>query len=379
MSDDLRFMSIALKLARRGLGNTCPNPAVGCVITRMGSIVSRGWTAPGGRPHAEVVALRSAGAAAAGSTVYVTLEPCCHYGVTGPCVDELISAGVRRVVIAANDPDARVSGMGARALTKAGIEVKFGVMQRQAEALNVGFFHSKIRKRPFIAVKLATTLDGKIALPQIGERWITNELTRRWVHKQRSMYGGIMVGSNTVIADNPMLDCRLPGLEQYSPLRIVIDRSGKLCTHHRIVATAGVVPTYIVTDNYKHRIHGDVKYITVDTEQDFLRDVMRRLTWDLGITRLFVEGGGRLVTELLKRQLVDRLIWCRASRIYGAGVTASIADFDPSLGAPCRFEKVETLMFEDDTVDIFDAIAPVIRNGIYGCCAAQSRGDREQH
>ncbi|ACZ48740.1 riboflavin biosynthesis protein [Anaplasma centrale str. Israel] len=350
MFNDERFMSIALRLARRGLGNTYPNPTVGCVITNgAGSIVGRGWTAMGGRPHAEVVALRHAGEAAAGSTAYVTLEPCCHRGQTGPCTAALINAGVRRVVIAALDPDERVSGKGAKSLSEAGVEVKLGVLQQQAEELNAGFFYSKTRSRPFVTVKLATTLDGKISLPSGDERWITNELTRKWVHKQRAMHDGIMVGSNTVVADDPMLDCRLPGLEEHSPIRIVIDRSGKLRAHHKVVATSDVVPTYIATDNDNHETLCAARYLKVGGKGDFLARTMSALTEELGITRLFVEGGGVLVTELLKRRLVDQFIWCRAAKVCGTGAAESIL----SLDARCHFSRVKTLTFMGDTVEVF--------------------------
>ncbi|ASI47998.1 MAG: bifunctional diaminohydroxyphosphoribosylaminopyrimidine deaminase/5-amino-6-(5-phosphoribosylamino)uracil reductase RibD [Anaplasma ovis] len=357
MFDDERFMSIALRLARRGLGNTYPNPTVGCVVTNStGSIVGRGWTAMGGRPHAEVVALRRAGEAAAGSTVYVTLEPCCHHGQTGPCTTALISAGVRRVVIAALDPDKRVSGKGARFLADSGVEVKLGVLQQQAEELNVGFFYSKTKKRPFITVKLATTLDGKISPPSDGDRWITNELTRRWVHKQRTMHDGIMVGSNTVIVDDPMLDCRLPGLEKCSPIRIVIDRSGKLCSHHKVVATSDVVPTYIATDNDNHEALRAVRYLRIRERGDFLVETMNTLAEELGITRLFVEGGGVLVTELLKRRLVDQFMWCRANKISGSQGVESILNLDGLPAGHCHFSRVKTLTFMEDTVDIFQVL-----------------------
>ena len=356
MFDDERFMSIALRLARRGLGNTYPNPTVGCVVTSStGSIVGRGWTAMGGRPHAEVVALRRAGEAAAGSTVYVTLEPCCHHGQTGPCTAALISAGVRRVVIAALDPDRRVSGKGARFLADSGVEVKLGVLQQQAEELNVGFFYSKTRRRPFITVKLATTLDGKISLPS-DDRWITNELTRRWVHKQRTMYDGIMVGSNTVVVDDPMLDCRLPGLEKCSPIRIVIDRSGKLCSHHKIVATSDIVPTCIATDNDNHEALRAVRYLRIRERGDFLVGTMNVLAEELGITRLFVEGGGVLVTELLKRRLVDQFIWCRANKVCGSKGVESILNLDELPTGHCHFSRVKTLTFMEDTVDIFQVL-----------------------
>ena len=347
-------MSIALRLARRGLGNTWPNPAVGCVVTNAGSIVGRGWTDTGGRPHAEVMALRCAGKAAVGATVYVTLEPCCHHGQTGPCAAALVDAGVREVVIAAYDPDKRVSGQGVRFLMESGLEVKLGVMQQQAAELNAGFFYRIAKGRPYITAKLATTLDGKISLPSNDDRWITGELTRKWVHKQRAMHDGIMVGSNTVVADDPMLDCRLPGLEKHSPVRIIVDRSCKLRTHHTVIGTSDIMPTYIATDNDDYEALHAVRYLKVHKKGDFLTNTITALTEELGITRLFVEGGGVLITELLKRKLIDRFIWCRANKICGAGGVASILDLSSLPRGYCNFTKVQTLVFMDDAVDIFN-------------------------
>ena len=347
-------MSMALTVARRGLGNVYPNPAVGCIITNGGAVVGRGWTLAGGRPHAETVALKNAGGAARGSVVYVTLEPCCHNGVTGPCTTALIQAGVSRVVVAARDPDYRVSGKGVKALLEAGIEVKCGVLQKEAETLNAGFFNSKLLNRPLITVKLATTLDGKISLNQAGSPWITNTFTRRWVHKQRAMNDAIMVGSNTVVKDDPMLDCRLPGLERDSPIRVVIDRSGKLKPQHKLVETASTIPTYVLTDNGDHLRLPNVQYLEVSGGQDFLRSCMHVLTQRLGVTRLFVEGGGILVTELLRRELVDRFIWSRASTISGAGGADAIVNVGLLLGACCEFAKTQSISFMTDTVEIYD-------------------------
>ena len=347
-------MSMALTLARRGLGNVYPNPAVGCVIINAGTVVGRGWTMTGGRPHAEAVALENAGDAARGSVAYVTLEPCCHNGVTGPCTAALIRAGVKKVVISAQDPDCRVSGKGVQALQDAGIEVTCGVLQSEAETLNAGFFNSKLLNRPLVTVKLATTLDGKISLNKAGNQWITNSFTRRWVHKQRAMNDAIMVGSNTVVKDDPMLDCRLPGLERNSPIRVVIDRTGKLQDQHRLVRTASIIPTYVLTDNNRHTRLSHVQYLEVAGGPDFLRNSMQVLTQRLGITRLFVEGGGILVTELLKQELVDRFIWSRANKISGAGGADSIVDVGLLLGARCEFVKTQSLSFMTDTVDIFN-------------------------
>ena len=354
MLDDERFMSLALRLARRGLGNVYPNPAVGCVIVRDKVIVGRGWTVVGGRPHAEVVALEQARGAADGGTAYVTLEPCCHERVTGPCTTALIQAGIKKAVIGVLDPDPRVSGKGIEILKKAGIHVKYGVMIHECEELNAGFFNSKTLARPLITVKLATTLDGKISFGLQGkERWITNDLTRRWIHRQRAMYDAIMVGSNTVLHDDPMLDCRLPGLSRHSPVRIVIDRTGKLKQHHKVVQTANLIPTYIIVENTSKCDLQGVKYVKVSGGEQFLHDAMCALASEIGITRLFVEGGSILVTELLKKRLVDRLIWTRAGKLSGTIGADSILDIGNNSPGGYKLIKTDSMSFHDDTADVF--------------------------
>ena len=368
MTSDTRYMFMALMLARRGLGNVYPNPAVGCVIVRNSIIVGRGWTFTGGRPHAEVVALNNAGNKAEGSTVYVTLEPCCHDGVTGPCTSALINAKVSEVVVAVQDPDPRVSGKGVKILRESGITVRYGVLQQQAEELNAGFFNSRIHKRPLITAKLATTLDGKIAVHGCYDMWITNDLTRKWVHKQRAMYDAILVGSNTVVSDDPMLDCRLSGLEQYSPIRIIIDRSGKLKPSHRLARTARVIPTYVLTDENSQDVIDDVKYIHIPGGPEFLPRAMNVLTTKLGITRLLVEGGGILITELLKKNLVDRFIWTRANKVYGSHSIDAISDLGKLPWNEYKFVKTGAISFGDDTVDIFDIKYGQHRCKDYDCC-----------
>ncbi len=203
--DDKEHMLHALSLARRGLGNTWPNPAVGCVLVRDGHVVGRGWTQPGGRPHAETQALAQAGRAARGAMAYVTLEPCSHYGKTPPCAQSLIDAGVCRVVAALHDPDERVSGRGFRMLEEAGITVSVGVCAQEAERLNAGYFLRQRVGRPWVTLKTATGLDGKIAMKSGESQWITGPSARHRVHRLRAEYDAVAVGIGTVLADNPTL------------------------------------------------------------------------------------------------------------------------------------------------------------------------------
>src|SRR5437868_3594593 len=235
-STDLAMMRAALALARRGLGTTWPNPSVGCVIVKNGHVISRGWTGRGGRPHGETEALRRAGAAAQGATAYVTLEPRSHWGKTPPCSDALIAAWLRRVVIALEDPDPRVAGTGIEALRKAGVAVELGLCAAEAAELNAGFLQRVRFGRPLVTLKLATSLDGRIATAAGESRWITGPPARDRAHLLRATHDAIIVGTATVLADDPQLTCRLPGLADRSPVRIVIDRQLRIPLTARILA-----------------------------------------------------------------------------------------------------------------------------------------------
>ncbi len=202
---DIHFMTLALRVAKRGLGRVAPNPAVGCIIVNNGKIVGRGWTQDGGRPHAEAMAIEQARGFAHEGTAYVTLEPCSHHGKTPPCADALIKAGISRVVVALTDPDERVNGDGVQMLRDAGIEVSTGVCEAEALAANLGFILSKTISRPKVSLKMATTLDGKIASRTGNSQWITDTQARRYGHLLRARYDAIMVGVGTALADDPSL------------------------------------------------------------------------------------------------------------------------------------------------------------------------------
>lgn len=387
MTEDY-FMSIALKLAEKSLGSVAPNPTVGCVIVKDGMVIGEGYTGIGGRPHAEVVALQNAKDLTHGATMYVTLEPCCHFGVTEPCTAEIIKSGIRKVVIAAIDPDSRVSGRGIKALADAGIEVKQGIMQKEAEKLNVGFFTTKKLHRPFIACKIATTLDGKIATFTGDSKWITSEDTRNWIHELRAKYDAIMIGSNTLVSDDPLLTCRLPGLENRSPIRLIIDSQEKLQEEHNIAKTADKITTWVITNREIEKKIKNINYLIVNTPpvipvhrhwdpENFkqlrsenwsstgmtsdrkvcLKDMASKLVSEIGITRLLVEGGGVLITELLKHNLIDRLIICRSGKILGNDATPFIGDLGiQSINNCYRFKKTEVIDFDEDVVELWDRL-----------------------
>ncbi len=317
-------MQAALSLARRGNGQTWPNPAVGCVIVRDGRVVGRATTAPGGRPHAEPQALAMAGAQARGATVYVTLEPCCFHGRTPPCTDALIAAGVARVVVGVRDPDLRVNGAGLARLRAAGIAVEEGVLEEEAEDVVAGFFSRVRRGRPLVTLKLASTLDGRIATRTGESQWITGEPARRMAHALRGQHDAILVGVGTVMADNPDLTCRIPGFKPTPMVRVVADSHLRMNLTARLVASAATTPTWVLT-----RQNGDAHLVAAlesagvavirvaDSPAGIdLGGALAALA-ERGITRLLAEGGAQIAAALLRADLVDRLAWFHAPSVMG--------------------------------------------------------------
>ena len=312
---DARLMAAAIRLGGRDLGRTWPNPAVGALIVRDDGdgpvVVGRGWTKPGGRPHAEVVALEEAGSLARGATCYVSLEPCSHYGKTPPCVDALIAAGVVRVVSAIEDPDARVAGRGHGNLRKAGIAVETGLCADEAAHANAGHIMRVRQGRPWVTLKLAVSRDGRIAGPGGKTVAITGEEARGVVHRMRARNDAILVGIDTVLADDPQLTCRLPGMADWSPVRVVLD------THNRMPATArmlgdGIAPVWRVVSDQRADISSqnpstDSRTLAAPVAGDGRLDIGAVLTLlaGEGITRVMVEGGARVAASLAAADLID--------------------------------------------------------------------------
>ena len=322
---DLDAMRGALALARRGLGSVWPNPAVGCVISNQGQVVGRGWTQPGGRPHGETEALRRAGEAARGAVSYVSLEPCCHWGKTPPCVDALVTAGVRRAVVALEDPDPRVAGEGLRRLRAAGLDVEVGLCAEEAAEVNAGFLSRLRLGRPLVTLKFATSLDGRIATASGESQWISGPPARERAHALRASHDAIMVGTGTVVADDPQLTCRLPGLDHRSPVRVVIDRHLRIPPTARLIADARRIPTWVLTlrsaDPARRAgfLAKGVTLIEVDADREGQVDlaVALKALGERGITRLLVEGGAGLAAAFFRARLVDRLIWVHAPLAIG--------------------------------------------------------------
>jgi diaminohydroxyphosphoribosylaminopyrimidine deaminase/5-amino-6-(5-phosphoribosylamino)uracil reductase len=353
-------MRAALGLARRGLGNVWPNPAVGCILMRDGRVAGRGWTQPGGRPHAEAEALGRAGQNARGATAYITLEPCSHQGQTAPCVEALLEAGIARAVIACQDPDPRVSGRGIARLGDGGVEVTTGPCAAEAEEINAGFFLRVRAGRPLVTLKVATSLDGRIAIHDGESKWITGETARAWAHRLRACHDAVMVGIGTALADDPKLTCRLPGLAHRSPVRVVVDSRLRLPLSSQVVAGAREPPTWLITrsdgDERRRRAYAKrgVEVITIDADDHLpmlqvVQELGRR-----GVTRLLVEGGSHIAAALLRQGLVDRLAWFRAPRLIGGdGVAAAAAFGVDRLEDMARFERISVVRAGEDILETY--------------------------
>lgn len=345
---DVEHMRAALALARRGLGSCWPNPSVGCVIVRQGRVVGRAVTAPGGRPHAEPQALAMAGDAARGATAYVTLEPCSHHGQTPPCADALIAAGIARVVIAAGDGDPRVNGAGVARLRAAGIVVEVGLLSAEAQEIGAGFATRVALGRPLVTLKLATTLDGRIATRAGESQWITGEPARKAAHALRGRHDAIMVGVGTVLADDPDLTCRIEGLKKVPMVRVVVDSHLRTKLMARLVSSASQSPTWIVTrdgaDPARRTAMREAGVELIDVAASEMGVDLGQALAALalrGITRLLVEGGASLAAALLRADLVDRLVWFHAPSVMGGdGWPATQAFGTVRLADMPRFERV---------------------------------------
>ena len=354
-------MRAALALARRGLGNTWPNPSVGCVVVKDGRVVGRAITAPSGRPHAEPAALEAAGAAARGGTAYVTLEPCCHWGRTPPCTDALIASGVARVVIATRDPDPRVDGAGIARLRAAGIQVEEGVLQAEADEIAAGFGLRVRHGRPLVTLKLASTLDGRIATRGGESRWITGEAARKAAHALRGRHDAVLVGVGTVLADDPELTCRISGYRPNPIVRVVADSHLRTPLTSRLVRTAQDMPTWMLirpgTGAERRRGFADagVKLIEVAGGSIGVEpaEALRALG-EPGITRVLVEGGAQLAASLLRAGLVDRIAWFHAPAILGADGWPAVQGFGVAiLDAMPRFTRIGETPLGDDMLTEF--------------------------
>jgi diaminohydroxyphosphoribosylaminopyrimidine deaminase/5-amino-6-(5-phosphoribosylamino)uracil reductase len=354
------MMRAALALARRSLGRTWPNPAVGCVLIKDGKVVGRGRTRDGGRPHAEVDALAQAGEAARGATAYVTLEPCSHFGKSPPCADALIKAGVTKVVSAMEDPNPEVHGRGHARLREAGIAVEVGDSAQEAAEINAGFLMRIHDGRPLFHLKIATSLDGHIATASGESKWITGEAARADGHRLRAIHDAVLVGIGTVAADDPDLTSRLPGLAAYSPVRIVLDSKARLAPASKLASTAHQTPVWLLCSRAapaaaRSALHErGVEVIEVAADPGGRVDIAAaaRELGHRGLTRVLIEGGGEIAAAFLKANLVDRLSLYHGGRALGADSRSAVGplglaklDFAP------RFSLISSRVVGGDALE----------------------------
>ena len=348
---DHECMARALRLARRGLFTTDPNPRVGCVIADGESVAGLGWHEKAGGPHAEIAALREAGDSARGKTAYVTLEPCSYHGRTPPCVDALLEAGIKRVVVAAQDPNPQVNGNGLQRLRSAGVKVESGLMAAEAEALNAGFIMRMKQGRPWVRIKSAISLDGKTALRNGASKWISNEASRLDVQRWRARSSAILTGIGTVLADDPSMDVRIDQAVQ-QPLRVVADSRWRTPPGSKILASPGT--TLIAGDVSvpipKALASGQAQCLRLPANNGALDLVaLMKALAEMEVNEIQVEAGARLAGALLKEQLVDELLIYQAPLLLGEGGPGPFA-LGPleSMTESTHLELLETSHFGDN-------------------------------
>ncbi len=339
MTSDAHFLAHAIRLGERGLGRTWPNPSVGCVIVKNNQIIAAAHTAETGRPHAETIALASSGADARGATAYVSLEPCAHHGNTPPCAQALIDAGVARVVIAAMDPDPRVNGKGAAMLEAAGIAVE-KILLPAAAGSHRGFFSRVEKNRPYVMMKLATSLDGCMADASGNSQWITGPAARAHGHGLRNQVDAVLTGIGTALADDPMLNARLPGLSHDRLVRIVADRTLRVMVESQLVRTAEMQATWVITSTdaieqrASHATELRERGVNIIALEDTSPSAMLTALASAGITKVLVEAGPTLSTAFIAANCVDTLYWYRAPILLGAAGNCAIHALDSSIHAP---------------------------------------------
>jgi diaminohydroxyphosphoribosylaminopyrimidine deaminase / 5-amino-6-(5-phosphoribosylamino)uracil reductase len=362
---DRHHMAHALRVGRRALGLTGDNPPVGCLIVKSGQVVGVGATAPGGRPHAETQALAIAGEAARGATAYVTLEPCCHHGRTPPCTDALIAAGIARAVLAVQDPDPRVDGKGIAALLQAGVAVETGLMAEAAAHDLAGFFMRVRTGRPFVTLKLAVSSDGMIAAASGTRTAITGASSLARVHLLRARSDSVLVGVSTVLADDPLLTCRLPGMEDRSPDRVVTDSRLTMPTAARLIRSAASTPVRIYTlaghDRAKARplaaMGAEIAVVAATPDNKVDLHALLATEAERGCSRVLAEGGAHMAAALIDADLVDEVMLFSAPQPIGPGGFPALADRPLTVITESgAFRLLEREDLGDDTLTAYERV-----------------------
>jgi diaminohydroxyphosphoribosylaminopyrimidine deaminase/5-amino-6-(5-phosphoribosylamino)uracil reductase len=357
---DQRFMALALTLGRRGLGNTWPNPAVGAVVVKNGQILGRGWTQAGGRPHAETEALKRAGRAARGATLYSTLEPCSHQGKTPPCVDAIIRAGIARVVSALEDPNPEVAGQGHARLRERGVAVDVGFGAEAAARQHAGHIRRMRDNRPHVMLKLALSSDDKAGAAGRKPVAITGPAARERVFQMRAMNDAILIGIGTVMSDDPALTCRLPGMAERSPVRVVLDAGLRVPMPSGVVATARETRTWVfgapeaskLAEEVLRQKNVEVFRVKTANGQVDLGEVLKVLAGQ-GVTRLMVEGGPTVAAAFVRADLVDEAALFHAPKPIGADGTPALEGL-PLSALTQRLKRLASEPVGDDTVDFYE-------------------------
>lgn len=350
------FMKLCLDLAKKGSGCVSPNPLVGAVVVKQGKILGTGYHKKFGGPHAEVFAINKAGKEAKDSDLYINLEPCSHHGKTPPCVDLIIEKKIKRVIIANRDPNPLVNGKGVKKLKEAGIEVIEDVLKSEGENINEAFFKYIKDNIPFVVLKIAQTIDGKIADYKGKSRWISNVKSQKLVHKLRSEYDAVLVGANTVRLDNPELIVRM--VKGRNPARVILDGNLTLNHKYKVFSNLDKSTTYLVTSRFafmKHKrkvkrlIKAGVKFIILSSKNPRLnlKTVLKKLA-QLNIASLLVEGGSVIFTQFLEKKLADKIYIIISSKILGNGVPCISKSLQRSIKSPILLSDIETIRFSDD-------------------------------
>lgn len=372
MVDPADYMELSLGLARKAVGRTSPNPAVGAVLVRNGAIVGQGYTQPPGSWHAEVMALKEAGAKARGATLYVTLEPCCHHGRTPPCTEAIIAAGVKRVHIASLDPNPLVNGYGLRVLKEAGIDTHVGEKREEAAALNEGFAKHITSGQPFVIAKFASSLDGKIATSTGDSKWITGEEARRRVHQLRDAVDAVMVGVNTILADDPQLTARPDAAPrewpERQPLRVIVDSRGRTPPAARTLREPGKVllaATSAIDPARAQALERAGVEVLVLPEREGMVDLaaLLKALGQRDITSVLVEGGGNLLASLVEDGLVDKVMAFLAPVLIGGreALTPLEGRGAPTMSQALRLRRPQVEVLGED----------VLISGYTGYCAIE--------
>ena len=353
---DRYFMKNALNISLRGIGNTWPNPSVGVVVVKNDQIISRGWTQPGGKPHAEIVALKKK--IFFGATLYTTLEPCSHHGKTPPCVDQIIKSKINRVVIGLKDPNPKINGKGIRKLKKKKIKVTIGVLQKEIKKIHFGFFYKIKKNKPFIASKIAISKNGKMINPK--KEWITSEASRKYGNFLRSKYDAIITGINTVLKDNPLLNCRHYGMENLSPVRFILDSNLRIKENLKIVKTAKDIRTYVFTNkNNKEKIMKlkklglKIKILSKNLEKIDLKKAMFVIA-KMGFNNVLLESGPNLNSAFLKNNLINKIYYFQSNNIIKSNEITLMESLKKKRIENLNFKHLSSKNINGDILKIYE-------------------------